>query len=90
MWISFARWVLAAGLALVAGCAAVKTSTGFLGLGARPEDVALLRAVVGDVLGVKASGGVRTRAQALALIQAGASRLGTSASVALVQAELVQ
>ncbi len=76
--------VLGAGLALVAGCAAVKTSTGFSAVGARLEDVALLRAVVGGGLAVKASGGVRTRPQALALIAAGASRLGTSASVALV------
>jgi deoxyribose-phosphate aldolase len=76
---------LGAGLALVAGCAAVKTSTGFGPPGARPEDVELLRAVVGEALQVKASGGVRSRAQALALVQAGASRLGTSASVALVQ-----
>lgn len=49
--------VLGAGLALAAGCDAVKTSTGFNGPGARPEDVALLRAVVGAELGVKASGG---------------------------------
>jgi hypothetical protein len=49
--------VLGAGLALAAGCDAVKTSTGFNGPGARPEDVALLRAGVGAELGVKASGG---------------------------------
>jgi deoxyribose-phosphate aldolase len=76
--------VLGAGLALVAGCGAVKTSTGFSGQGARVEDVALLRAVVGQALMVKASGGIRTRGQALALVAAGASRLGTSASVSLV------
>jgi deoxyribose-phosphate aldolase len=76
--------VLGAGLALVAGCAAVKTSTGFTGLGARVEDVALLRAVVGEALGVKASAGIRTRAAALALVKAGASRLGTSASLSLI------
>jgi len=75
---------LGAGLALVSGCAAVKTSTGVGAPGARVEDVALLRAVVGEALGVKASGGIRTRAQALALVAAGASRLGTSASVSLV------
>jgi deoxyribose-phosphate aldolase len=78
--------VLGAGLALLAGCAAVKTSTGFGGVGARVEDVALLRSVVGDALAVKASGGIRTRAEAVALIGAGASRLGTSASVSLVTA----
>lgn len=76
---------LGAGLALVAGCAWVKTSTGTGPPGARGQDVALLRAVVGDALGVKASGGIRTRAQALALVAAGASRLGTSASVSLVR-----
>jgi len=76
--------VLGAGLALAAGCDAVKTSTGFNGPGARPEDVALLRAVVGAELGVKASGGIRTAAQARALVAAGASRLGASSSLALV------
>jgi len=77
--------VLGAGLALLAGCAAVKTSTGFGAPGARLEDVSLLRAVVGADLQVKASGGIRTREQALALVGAGASRLGTSASVSLVR-----
>lgn len=75
---------LGAGLALLAGCDAVKTSTGFSGPGARPDDVHLLRACVGDQLGVKASGGIRTAAEARALVAAGASRLGTSVSVALV------
>jgi deoxyribose-phosphate aldolase len=75
---------LGAGLALLAGCDAVKTSTGFLGPGARVEDVQLLRACVGEQLGVKASGGIRTAEQARALIAAGASRLGTSSSVAMV------
>jgi deoxyribose-phosphate aldolase len=81
--------VLGAGLALVAGCAFVKTSTGFGPPGARPEDVALLRSVVGAELGVKASGGVRTKEQAHALVLAGASRLGTSASVALVATDVL-
>jgi deoxyribose-phosphate aldolase len=76
--------VLGAGIALAAGCDAVKTSTGFNGPGARPEDVALLRAVVGGQLGVKASGGIRSAAQARALVAAGASRLGASSSVELV------
>jgi deoxyribose-phosphate aldolase len=62
----------------------VKTSTGFGGGGATLEDVALLRAVVGDEMGVKASGGVRTAADARALLAAGASRIGSSASVAIV------
>jgi deoxyribose-phosphate aldolase len=76
--------VLGAGLAVAAGCDGVKTSTGFNGPGARVEDVLLLRAVVGEQLGVKASGGIRTAAQARALIAAGASRLGASSSLALL------
>jgi len=76
--------VLGAGLALAAGCDAVKTSTGFNGPGARPEDVTLLRAVVGGELGVKASGGIRSAEQARALVAAGASRLGASSSLALL------
>ena len=52
--------------------------------GATAEDVALMRAEVGEEMGVKASGGVRTRADALKMIEAGASRLGASASVAIV------
>jgi deoxyribose-phosphate aldolase len=79
--------VLGAGLALVAGCAWVKTSTGSGPPGARVEDVALLRSVVGAHLGVKASGGIRTQEQARALVLAGASRLGTSASLALLSDE---
>ena len=78
------RIVAAAAVARAAGAAYVKTSTGFGPGGATPEAVALLRAVVGDQLGVKASGGIRTAAQALAMLRAGASRLGTSASVAIV------
>ncbi|HEX9398709.1 MAG TPA: deoxyribose-phosphate aldolase [Anaeromyxobacter sp.] len=76
--------VVAAALAKCAGAAFVKTSTGFAGGGATVEDVALLRAVVGDDMGVKASGGIRTAADALAMIRAGASRLGASASVQIV------
>ncbi len=73
-----------AALARAAGAASLKTSTGFGRGGATVEAVALLRAVGGDRLGVKASGGIRTTAQALALIEAGASRLGASASVAIL------
>lgn len=76
--------VVAAALAKAAGAAAVKTSTGFGGGGATVEDVALLRAVVGEGMGVKASGGVRTAADALAMVRAGADRIGSSASVAIV------
>jgi len=62
----------------------VKTSTGFGPRGASLEDVALLRASVSPRVGVKASGGIRTAAFARALLEAGATRLGTSASVALL------
>jgi deoxyribose-phosphate aldolase len=76
--------VVGAALARCAGAAYVKTSTGFAGGGATVGDVALLRAVVGPDVGVKASGGIRTAADALAMIRAGASRIGASASVAIV------
>ena len=76
--------VAAAAVVRASGAAYVKTSTGYGPGGATPEVVALLRSVVGGQLGVKASGGVRTAAQALALLKAGASRIGASASVAIV------
>lgn len=67
-----------------AGAHFVKTSTGFGGGGATPEDIALMRKTVGEELGVKASGGVRDCEGAEKLIAAGASRLGASASVAII------
>lgn len=67
-----------------AGAAFVKTSTGFGPGGATEEDVALMRREVGDALGVKASGGIRTTDDARRMIAAGANRLGCSASVAIV------
>jgi deoxyribose-phosphate aldolase len=68
-----------------AACAAfVKTSTGFGGGGATAEDVALMRRIVGDDMGVKASGGVRTAEDAKKMLAAGASRIGASASIAIV------
>ncbi len=70
--------------ALAAGAGFVKTSTGFGPGGATAEDVRLMRAAVGDKAGVKASGGIRTRQQAELMIAAGATRLGTSAGVALL------
>ncbi|WP_449242368.1 deoxyribose-phosphate aldolase [Desulfovibrio sp.] len=79
-----AEKVLACRLAAGAGAAFVKTCTGFSGGGATEADVRLLRANVPGHIGVKASGGIRTRAQALALLAAGADRLGASASVAIV------
>jgi deoxyribose-phosphate aldolase len=63
----------------------VKTSTGFNGGGATVEDVQLMKSVVGDLLQVKASGGVRDQATAEAMIRAGASRLGTSSGVQIVK-----
>lgn len=71
-------------LAARAGAAYVKTSTGFGSAGATEDDVRLMRAVVGDALGVKASGGVRSRETALAMLAAGADRLGTSSGIAIV------
>ncbi len=67
-----------------AGADFVKTSTGFMKGGATIKDVALMRKVVGPDLGVKASGGVRSKKKALALIANGATRIGASASVKIV------
>ncbi len=75
----------ASALALEAGLDFVKTSTGFSTGGATEADVALMRRVVGTGMGVKASGGIRTYEGALAMVLAGATRLGLSASVAVVQ-----
>mgnify|MGYP002642101688 FL=1 len=72
-------------LAKEAGADFVKTSTGFAGGGATVEDIALMRRVVGAEMGVKASGGVRTFEDAQAMIAAGATRLGASAGVKIVQ-----
>ena len=64
----------------------VKTSTGFSTGGATVHDVELMRKTVGPEMGVKASGGIRTLADALAMIEAGASRLGASAGVKIIEA----
>ncbi len=69
-----------------AGADFVKTSTGFSTSGATSEDIAIMRKVVGKDIGVKASGGVRTKADALKMIEAGASRIGASASINIVTA----
>ena len=71
-------------LAQDAGADFVKTSTGFGGGGATPEDIALMRRVVGPEMGVKASGGVRSYTDALAVVEAGATRIGASAGVQIV------
>ena len=76
--------IIAISLSKLAGAAFVKTSTGFGKGGATVEDVQLMRQLVGSELGVKASGGVRTAEDALKMAQAGANRLGASASVAIV------
>lgn len=70
-----------------AGADFVKTSTGFSTGGATEHDVALMRVAVGDDMGVKASGGIRTREDALRMIAAGASRIGASAGIAIVTAK---
>jgi len=77
--------VIACQLAKVADADFVKTSTGFGPSGATPEDVALMRRVVGPSMGVKAAGGIRTYADAQKMIAAGASRIGASASVKIIQ-----
>jgi deoxyribose-phosphate aldolase len=78
------RMTAAARAAVAGGAGYVKTSTGFTGGGAAEDAVRTLRAAVGPQIGVKASGGIRTRAQALAMLAAGASRVGASSSVSIV------
>jgi len=72
-------------LAKEAGADFVKTSTGLLGGEATVKDVRLMRRAVGRDMGVKASGGIRTLKQALAMIEAGANRIGTSTGVAIIE-----
>ena len=85
--LSDAEKTLACRIALDCGAAFVKTSTGFHPSGgATTADVRLMRAAVGPGIGVKASGGIRTLADALAMLEAGANRLGTSASAAILGA----
>lgn len=76
--------IIACALSKAAGAAFVKTSTGFGPGGATTEDIALMRRVVGPEMGVKASGGIRTREDALRMLAAGATRIGASSSVAIV------
>lgn len=73
--------IIVCSLAKDAGADFVKTSTGFSKGGATVHDIALMRKTVGAAMGVKASGGIRTREQALAMIAAGATRIGTSSSI---------
>ena len=72
-------------IAKEAGVDFVKTSTGFGTAGATVHDVALMRRVVGSTIGVKAAGGIRDLDSALALIQAGATRIGTSSGIQIVE-----
>jgi deoxyribose-phosphate aldolase len=76
--------IIACALSKAANAAFVKTSTGFAGGGATVQDIELMRKVVGNDMEVKASGGVRTKEDADAMIKAGANRIGASASVAIV------
>jgi deoxyribose-phosphate aldolase len=78
--------VLACRLARHAGANFVKTSTGFSKAGATVEDVVLMRRTVGPDMGVKASGGIRTLDELKAMVAAGATRIGASASVRIVEA----
>ena len=80
--------VRACQLSEAAGADYVKTSTGFSKGGATAEAVSLMRKTVGDRLGVKASGGIRDRESALKMIEAGASRLGCSAGVKIMEGEV--
>ena len=76
--------VIACALSKAAGAAFVKTSTGFDKAGATVEDITLMRRIVGSELGVKASGGVRSKADVEAMVRAGATRVGASSSVTIV------
>ncbi|CAM3035828.1 deoxyribose-phosphate aldolase [Paenibacillus sediminis] len=79
--------VRACQLSVEAGADFVKTSTGFSTGGATKEDVALMRKTVGPNIGVKASGGVRSAEDAKAMVEAGATRIGTSGGVAIAKGE---
>jgi deoxyribose-phosphate aldolase len=82
--LSVAEKLRAGEIAIQAGADFLKTSTGFASGGATPGDVALLRGMAGARCGVKASGGIRTLADVRALLEAGANRIGTSASVTIL------
>ncbi len=77
--------VIASSLVKAAGADFVKTSTGFSQGGATKEDIGLIKKVVGDNFGIKASGGIRTFKHAVELIEAGANRIGTSSSVRIIE-----
>jgi len=85
-----AQKTLACRLAQDAGADFVKTSTGFSKAGATVADVTLMRRAVGKSMGVKASGGIRTLADVRAMVAAGATRIGASASVRIVEETMVE
>ncbi|MFK8137448.1 MAG: deoxyribose-phosphate aldolase [Bdellovibrionales bacterium] len=82
--------VLASAVAKAAGADFIKTSTGFSGGGATVEDIKLMRTIMGPALGVKASGGIRDKLSAIAMIEAGANRLGCSAGINIIKGTSVE
>jgi deoxyribose-phosphate aldolase len=82
--LTFEEKLRAAELSLTAGADFLKTSTGFSSRGATVDDITLLRGVVGTRAGIKASGGIRSFADARAMLEAGATRIGASASVKIL------
>jgi deoxyribose-phosphate aldolase len=84
-WLTNEEKVITCKLAKEAGADFVKTSTGFFGGKATVEDVRLMRQTVGKDMGVKAAAGIRTLEDALAMIEAGANRIGTSTAVAIME-----
>jgi deoxyribose-phosphate aldolase len=83
-YLTHSEKIIACKLAKEAGADFVKTSTGFFG-NATIEDVKLMRQTVGREMGVKAAGGIRTYVDAVAMIEAGANRIGTSTAVEIIQ-----
>jgi len=84
--LSLEEKILACQLAAAAGADYVKSSTGFSRGGAVAADISLMRGVVGNKIGVKASGGIRTLEDAQSMIDAGANRIGTSAGITIIEA----
>ena len=82
--LTFEEKLRASEIALAAGADFIKTSTGFSSGGATVDDIALMRGIAGTRAGVKASGGIRSLADASAMLQAGATRIGASASVRIL------
>jgi deoxyribose-phosphate aldolase len=72
-------------IVLDTGAEFIKTSTGFGPVGAKTEDVRLIKSIVGDAAGIKAAGGIRTLAQVIDMLKAGATRIGTSAGVRILK-----